>query len=56
MVWGKEVSSKEWIIIGEVNFLGKESGLLVDYLTRADQVIPDWLVEGYIPGRGWNYN
>ena len=38
---GKEVSSKQWIVHGNVSFLWGMGGLFwVDYLTSADQVIP----------------
>lgn len=38
----KEVSSKEWIISGEVTLLwGKSRVYQADYLASADQDIPD---------------
>lgn len=40
----KEVSSKEWIVSGEVTFLWGKAGVCqADYLTSADQVTSDWL-------------
>lgn len=45
---GKEVSSKKWIISCKVTFLWGRAGSQADYLTSADQVIPDQLVKGHI--------
>jgi len=36
--------------------VGMEGVCWADDLTGADQVIPDWLVLGHIPGRGWSHN
>ena len=51
----KKVSNKKWIISGMVTFLwGMEGVYQEDSLTSADRAIPDWLIKGYIPGRGRN--
>ena len=43
----KEIIIKECIVSGKVTLRGME-GPSADCLTSADQVIPDWLVKGYI--------
>ena len=49
-----EVFSEECIISGNLTFLWETDRVCqVDYLTTTDQVNPDWLVKGYISGRGW---
>ena len=49
----KEVSNKEWTVASKVTFLLGRTGLFqADNLASADQVIPDVLLKGYIPGRG----
>lgn len=51
----KEVLNKEWIVLSKVAPLwGKKEIYYTDYLTTTNQVIPDWVVNGHIPGRGWN--
>lgn len=50
----QETISKEHIVSGKVTLLREMEGTeQVDYLTNADQVMPGWLVKGYLPGRGW---
>jgi len=51
----KEIMNKEFIGSSKVTLLnGMEGVCRVDYLTSADQVIPGWVVKGYIPGGGWS--
>ena len=38
---GKEVSNKEWIVLGKVTFLWAWKGSMADYLASAAPVIPD---------------
>ena len=60
--WGrKELDTTEWLnnnnhlTWGWWKRVGEGSYLPPDCLTSAaSQEIPDWLVKGYIPGRGWN--
>lgn len=35
--------------------MGDGRGLLRGLPHYADQVILNWLLKGYVPGRGWNY-
>lgn len=60
-VWQGSSSHKEWIVLGKVTFLWGKVGWAwgsyqADDLTSANQIIPDGLVKGYIPGRGCNCN
>lgn len=51
----KEIMNKEFIGSSKVTLLnGMEGVCRVDYLTSSDQVIPGWVVKGYIPGGGWS--
>ena len=49
---GHEIySSTGWIVSGSVPFSGEKTGVCqADYCASANQVIPDWLVKGYVVG------
>lgn len=48
-------SSKKQIASGKITFIWEKPGVYqASYVASTDQVIPDWLVTGYIVGRSWN--